>query len=61
MISMKSNKDTVKALEAATTLITYCNRYKYCKGCIFHQLNEKNNHFCVINMPYMYQEITEKN
>lgn len=57
---MKSNKDTVKALEAATTLITYCSRYKDCKGCIFHQL-EKYNHFCAINMPYMYQEITEKN
>lgn len=55
---MAINKDTLKAIEAGTTLIKYCARYKTCKGCIFHKIiktSDKSN--CVVNRPYLYDEI----
>lgn len=57
---MKINKDTKKAIDAATTLIKYCARYKQCKGCIFHQSNSMSiNPFCCIGYPFEYKEIKE--
>lgn len=50
---MKTNKDTTKAVEAVTTLIKYCDRYKHCKGCIFHDVNSG----CMVNYPYRYHKI----
>lgn len=55
---MKTNKDTVKAVEAATTLIKYCARYKHCNGCIFHNAGQ---HYCNINYPNEYEEIKGAN
>ena len=52
---MSINKDTLKAIEAGTTLIKYCARYKTCKGCIFHKIS--NDCGCVVNRPYLYDEI----
>ena len=57
---MTVNKDTVKALEAATTLIKYCARYKHCKGCIFKDSNDFFNN-CAINRPFSYVVIKEDN
>lgn len=52
------NKDTKKAIDAGTTLIKYCSRYKTCKGCIFHKIsNPMDGCSCVVNRPYLYDEI----
>ena len=48
---MVTNKDTVKALNAATTLIKYCSKYKFCNDCVFY----KNG--CAVNFPYEYREV----
>lgn len=52
---MTANKDTVKAINAATTLIKYCARYKKCSKCVF------NDFGCAINNPFLYKEIKEVN
>lgn len=52
---MKTNKDTIKAVEAATTLIKYCDRYKQCNGCIFRI--KGNNYGCAVNHPFQYLKI----
>lgn len=57
---MTANKDTVKALEAATTLIKYCARYKNCNKCIFRTSSGLLNG-CAINRPFDYVEIKEVN
>lgn len=54
------NKDTLKAVKAATTLVKYCSRYKRCSyKCIFYQ--PTNERFitarCAINQPWKYSEI----
>lgn len=49
------NKDTAKAIDAATTLIKYCARYKDCSKCVFYSFG------CAINRPYCYVEIKEVN
>lgn len=55
---MAINKDTKKAIDAATTLIKYCSRYGTCKGCIFHKIsNPIKDGCCVVNRPYLYDEI----
>ena len=51
-----TNKDTLKAVNAATTLIKYCVRYKKCDKCIFH--SEFGG--CAVNKPFDYQEIDMK-
>ena len=59
---MIANKDTAKALDAATTLIKYCKRYKDCKKCVFYtQYVVGDGIFkgCAINKPFQYKEISE--
>lgn len=46
-----NNKDTVKAINAASTLIKYCARYKNCDKCVFYYKG------CVINKPCDYKMI----
>lgn len=57
---MTANKDTAKAVNAATTLIKYCARYTDCKDCIFYKGSGLLNG-CAINRPYCYVEIKEGN
>lgn len=55
---MSTNKDTVKALNAAQTLVKYCGRYKNCDNCIF--LTRIGLSIgCAINRPFSYVEIKE--
>lgn len=59
---MIANKDTVKAINAATTLIKYCSRYKDCSKCVFYAqyvLNDGIFKGCAINHPFQYKEIKE--
>lgn len=57
-LRMITNKDTVKALNAATTLVNYCGRYKTCDNCIFHACDfELKRCFCEVNMPCTYKEV----
>lgn len=59
---MTANKDTAKAVNAATTLIKHCARYKNCSKCIFYTPYDFNGSIaCAINRPYTYKEITEGN
>lgn len=51
---MITNKDTVKALNAATTLIKYCNKYKLCTDCVFYKSG------CAVNKPFEYREIDKE-
>ena len=56
------NKDTLKAVKSATTLVKYCSRYKRCSyKCIFYQptIDRIEIGSCAINSPYKYGEITE--
>ena len=64
MIFLKANKDTVKALDAATTLIKYCSRYKDCSKCVFYTqyvIDDGIFKGCSINRPFSYVEIKEDN
>ena len=59
---MTANKDTAKALDAATTLIKYCLRYKDCSKCFFYTqyvLGDGIFKGCAINHPFQYKEIKE--
>ena len=47
---MKINKDTKNVVEAAKLLKRYCNRYKTCKWCIFHDRKEG----CLIGYPVKF-------
>ena len=47
---MNTNKDTIKAVNAARTLIKYCARYKDCQKCAFRAVIPR----CAINRPYDY-------
>jgi hypothetical protein len=61
---MTANKDTAKAINAATTLIKYCARYKDCSKCIFNTQYVLDDVFlkgCAINKPFDYIEIKEGN
>lgn len=58
---MTANKDTAKALDAATTLIKYCARYQNCNKCIFQTSKDGRLNGCAINRPYCYVEIKEGN
>lgn len=61
---MTANKDTAKALDAATTLIEYCSRYKVCSKCVFYTqyvLDDGIFKGCAINRPFNYKEIKEGN
>lgn len=54
------NKDTLKAVKAATTLVKYCSRYKRCSyKCIFYQptIERITIGSCAINQPCKYSEI----
>lgn len=54
------NKDTLKAVKAATTLVKYCSRYKRCSyKCIFYQptIERFTTARCAINQPCKYGEI----
>ena len=53
---MITNKDTVKALDAATTLIKYCNKFKFCNDCVFYK-NGSDRGCCAVNFPYEYREV----
>ena len=56
------NKDTLKAIESATTLVKYCSRYKDCSKCFFHTqyvLDDGIFKGCAINNPFQYKELTE--
>ena len=56
------NKDTTKALDAATTLIKYCSRYKVCSNkCVFYTKGDGILKGCAINRPFNYKEIKEDN
>ena len=54
---MVTNKETVKALNAATTLVEYCNKIKLCNDCVFYKsgLNE----CCAVKFPYDYREVNK--
>lgn len=58
---MLVNKDTIKALNAATTLIKYCNRYKNCDNCIFYSDNKFERitipQHCAVNIPCNYKAV----
>ena len=56
---MVTNKDTVKALNAATTLIKYCNKYKHCNKCVFYKRNLERG-YCAVNFPHDYKEVTNE-
>lgn len=58
---MKTNKDTTKAIEAATTLIKYCARYKNCKGCIFYAATCSVGYPCFYKEKGVFNEIHESN
>lgn len=62
---MTANKDTAKAVNAATTLIKYCSRYKHCSNkCVFYTqyvLGDGIFKGCAINRPFNYKEIKEDN
>lgn len=62
---MTVNKDTAKALDAATTLIKYCKRYKNCNKCVFYTQYVLDERIikggCAINRPFSYKEIKEDN
>lgn len=58
---MVTNKDTVKALDAATTLIKYCNKHKHCNNCVFYKsdLDSTILGCCAVNMPFKYREVNK--
>lgn len=61
---MTANKDTAKAVNAATTLIKYCKRYKLCNKCVFYTqyvIGDGIFKGCAINRPFSYKEIKEDN
>lgn len=57
----RTNKDTIKTINAAKTLIEYCARYKDCKNCVFNVAIENGLLLphCAINKPFTYTEINE--
>lgn len=56
---MKINKDTIKAVNAAKTLIKYCARYENCNNCVFFREKKFDfeNDRCAIAEPFKYMTI----
>jgi hypothetical protein len=59
---MLVNKDTIKAINAAKTLIKYCARYKNCDNCVFCKSDAGSITVgcCAVNFPYEYREIDKE-
>lgn len=59
---MITYKDTAKAVNAATTLIKYCNKYKHCNNCVFYKsdLDSTILGCCAVNFPCKYREVDKE-